>query len=175
MGHRLHFIALSLVLHTPFIWMWGGNTGPKVTRPETPLSFRLTPAAGRVPSNKSDESSNQSHLNKDQSTPATGASAQLTAHENATASSPLHITHFKRPLYPLRAHQEQREGSVLIRLFVNHDGSLETFELLESSGSADLDQSALESLKEYRFNPGVHAHVRTAVVSVDFRLKDAHF
>lgn len=79
------------------------------------------------------------------------------------------------PVYPEEARKEGLQGTVRVKVVVGVDGLVESAEVLESSGAAILDEAALESAKNYRFNPATRegAPVRCAVVlPVHYRLGD---
>lgn len=56
------------------------------------------------------------------------------------------------PDYPEEARWERRVGRALLAFQLRADGSATQIRLLASSGHADLDGAALESLKQWRFN-----------------------
>lgn len=56
------------------------------------------------------------------------------------------------PDYPEEARWERRVGRALLAFQLRADGSAMQIQLLASSGHADLDGAALESLKQWRFN-----------------------
>ena len=58
-----------------------------------------------------------------------------------------------RPPYPAIARRLGEEGTVYMRVLVATDGSADKVELKKSSGSQTLDQSALETIKKWKFNP----------------------
>jgi protein TonB len=57
------------------------------------------------------------------------------------------------PPYPALARRMREQGKVLVRVLVNVDGGAERVELKSSSGSDRLDQSALETIKGWKFVP----------------------
>ncbi len=56
-----------------------------------------------------------------------------------------------KPPYPKAAFRVGAEGSVEVTVEVNPDGSVSTVSLAQSSGNEWLDQSALDSVKGWRF------------------------
>jgi protein TonB len=57
------------------------------------------------------------------------------------------------PLYPGAARQRGWEGDVLIAAEVRSDGRIGTIRIKRSSGYASLDDSALEAVRAWRFEP----------------------
>ena len=57
------------------------------------------------------------------------------------------------PKYPRVSRKRGERGRVLIRVFINRDGSSEKVELEQSSGFNRLDQAAMDSAKKCRFIP----------------------
>ena len=57
------------------------------------------------------------------------------------------------PPYPALARRMHEQGRVLVRVLVGTDGAPERIELKTSSGSIRLDQSALETIKSWKFVP----------------------
>lgn len=57
------------------------------------------------------------------------------------------------PAYPLVARRRGMEGVVLLRVLVAADGRVAEVEIAEGSGFAVLDQSALETVRGWRFRP----------------------
>ena len=57
------------------------------------------------------------------------------------------------PRYPRVSRKRGERGRVLVRVFINRDGSSEKVEIEQSSGFNRLDQAAMESAKRCRFVP----------------------
>jgi protein TonB len=58
------------------------------------------------------------------------------------------------PAYPARSRQRAEQGTVTLHVLVAIDGSVERIEIADSSGYDDLDQSALDTVRErWRFVP----------------------
>jgi protein TonB len=78
------------------------------------------------------------------------------------------------PDYPTSARRRRAEGLALIRVHVGRRGEVLDAQLARTSGEPDLDRSALEAARSWRFRPGrrgdqpVEAWVR---VPVRFRLE----
>lgn len=56
------------------------------------------------------------------------------------------------PEYPEEARWEKRVGRALLAFQLRPDGSARQIKLLTSSGHADLDHAAIESLRQWRFD-----------------------
>jgi len=77
------------------------------------------------------------------------------------------------PSYPTGAKRKGVEGKVLISVLVKTDGTAAIAKVQKSSGSNDLDEAALEAVKDWKFIPArrsgqiVEASV---IVPVEFRI-----
>ena len=58
-----------------------------------------------------------------------------------------------RPPYPQVARKRGWEGTVVLRLTVNREGTVERVNTHKSSGFPDLDESAAQAVKTWRFSP----------------------
>ena len=77
------------------------------------------------------------------------------------------------PAYPALARRMHEQGKVLIRVLVSVDGVPERIELKSSSGYARLDQSALETIRNWKFVPARQGDQKVAawvVVPITFTL-----
>jgi protein TonB len=61
--------------------------------------------------------------------------------------------HNPKPHYPLASRRLREQGLVLVKLCVNEQGTVGEVSLSKSSGFQNLDQSALNALSRWRFNP----------------------
>jgi len=80
-----------------------------------------------------------------------------------------------KPEYPERARREGWEGTVLVRVLVDQKGRSKRVELSRSSGFEILDQTAIETVKKWRFQParsGESAVESWVNIPVVFRLAD---
>ena len=57
------------------------------------------------------------------------------------------------PPYPPLARRMGEQGRVVLRVLVNTEGAAERVDLRQSSGSPRLDESALETVKRWKFVP----------------------
>jgi protein TonB len=79
------------------------------------------------------------------------------------------------PPYPEEARQLKQEGEVMLRVEVDGEGRAVGISVLKSSGVLSLDESALTTVKGWRFKPGRIAGIAIAthvIVPVSFRLND---
>ena len=77
------------------------------------------------------------------------------------------------PAYPALARRMHEQGRVLVRVLVGTDGTPERIELKTSSGFPRLDQSALETIRNWKFVPARQGDQKVAawvVVPIAFTL-----
>lgn len=94
--------------------------------------------------------------------------------EGAETASPLYAYNPKPP-YPVSARKRGHEGTVVLRVEVLETGSVGRVFVARSSGHAELDASALRTVKRWRFSPARRGSevVRSWVtVPVEFRLRE---
>ena len=60
----------------------------------------------------------------------------------------------KRPAYPIVARRNGYEGTIVLSAQVLNSGSVGELRIKKSSGYEILDQSALETVRQWRFEPG---------------------
>jgi TonB family protein len=58
----------------------------------------------------------------------------------------------KPPKYPQAAIDAKAEGQVVLRVLVTATGEAEQVEIEQSSGAAELDQSAIDAVRKWKFN-----------------------
>jgi protein TonB len=78
------------------------------------------------------------------------------------------------PPYPEEARERGEQGKVLVRALINADGTVAELAMKKSSGFANLDLSALETVKKWRFVParrGAAAVSAWVVVPISFSLE----
>ena len=87
--------------------------------------------------------------------PKTTSPTDSKAQESATFTAPK-IVFRKPPVYPAQARAEKKtlDGTVTVRVTVGEDGVPQGVELAKSL-RPDYDQSALDAVKEWRFDPGL--------------------
>ncbi|MGA9033245.1 MAG: energy transducer TonB [Sulfuricaulis sp.] len=80
-----------------------------------------------------------------------------------------------KPPYPFAARRNSMEGSVVLRAYVLEDGHCAEVKLMTSSGHDLLDNSALQTVKQWRFVPATRGGVAVASwveIPITFRLQD---
>ena len=79
-----------------------------------------------------------------------------------------------KPRYPMGPYREGIQGTVWLRVQVLEDGSVGTVELSKSSGNDELDESALSTVKKWRFTAAVqggNAVVQYVRLPITFKLR----
>jgi protein TonB len=114
--------------------------------------------------------------------PPTAAAPQLLSHNalaaprNDTyvpANSNAAYLNNPKPEYPMTARQQQWQGTVLLRVYVDADGKALQVNVQRSSGHGVLDESALDAVKRWRFVPakrGDMAEASWVTVPIVFEL-----
>jgi len=83
-----------------------------------------------------------------------------------------------KPPYPLEARGKGYQGTVRLKVEVLPDGRAGDIELKESCGYEALDQSALDTVKKWRFIPATKGKTPIScwvIVPITFQLKDSYF
>lgn len=57
------------------------------------------------------------------------------------------------PRYPTEARRSGRTGTVVVLILVGEDGAVADVRVLRSSGHSDLDQSAMEAIRKWKYRP----------------------
>jgi protein TonB len=112
--------------------------------------------------------------------PAAPPAASAAPSQTADSRPPLTLPnlnadylHNPAPPYPEQARARGDQGKVLVRALINTDGAVSELSVKRSSGFADLDRSALETVKKWRFVParrGSEAVSAWVVVPITFSL-----
>ncbi len=102
------------------------------------------------------------------SSPATAAASgtQLPSTSTPTVTLPSTNANYLNnpaPPYPRMSRRMGEQGTVVIRVFINTEGRAEKAEIRTSSGYARLDDTALETVKRWRYVPGTRAGVPEAM------------
>ena len=76
--------------------------------------------------------------------------------------------------YPESARRQGVEGTVLLKIRITEQGRVETLQVERSAGHPDLDQSALDAVQRWRFEPARRGGEPVAVwviIPVEFKLQ----
>jgi protein TonB len=87
----------------------------------------------------------------------------------------LKLVDMRPPVYPPRCLRMGIEGRVRVRVLVGENGKVQEVTLDRSSGESALDESALEAVRTWRFEPARRNGVPVrawAIVPVEFKLID---
>lgn len=79
-----------------------------------------------------------------------------------------------KPTYPAISRRLGEQGKVVLRVFIDAEGSPQQIEIRQSSGYERLDQQALEAVRRWRFVPGKRNGVPEAmwnIVPINFVLE----
>ena len=102
--------------------------------------------------------------------------------QTASTGNPSDLTSFARPLggyqtrprYPDSARRQGIEGETLLRFQVLTDGHVASVTVTHSAGHADLDRSAVEAVRTWRFEPARRGEEKVPIwvtLPVRFRLQ----
>ena len=78
-----------------------------------------------------------------------------------------------QPEYPPQAFRNHEEGTVLVRVDVDANGTATNSAVVNRSGSRELDRAALDAIRKWHFKPGLKdgkAIASTVDVPVEFKL-----
>lgn len=91
----------------------------------------------------------------------------------SVSSDPTYL-HHPKPVYPMMSRRLGEQGTVLVRVWVDAHGQAQQAEISRSSGYARLDQTALNAVLKWRFEPGKRHGIAEAMwlqVPLEFRLE----
>jgi periplasmic protein TonB len=80
------------------------------------------------------------------------------------------------PVYPASARRRGEQGTVMLKVLVTREGAAASVSVDKSSGSAALDQAALQTVRGWRFTParrGSESVESSVLVPIVFRLEGA--
>jgi protein TonB len=158
---------------------------PTKPRPKTVLST-LTPTPATAPAERVEKTAPPVTKSLEAPPVSPPANAVPSASSAAPAQAPetqqplilpnLHADYLHNPVppYPQRARERGEQGKVLVRALINVDGTVAELAMKRSSGFPDLDRSALETVKKWRFVPARRGTVAVSawvVVPIFFSLK----
>ena len=90
----------------------------------------------------------------------------------AACATPPHISHRVDPTYPEKSRRERTEGIVRLKVVVGDDGFAHDIQVSKSL-APDLDQAAIDAVKQWKFEPGQYLNKPVPVeitIEVSFRL-----
>jgi protein TonB len=79
------------------------------------------------------------------------------------------------PIYPLEARRMGQQGTVILSVRLNAEGTVETLAVKESSGYVLLDQAAMRAVKHWQFQAGTIGGISVGwpvEVPIEFRLDE---
>jgi len=91
------------------------------------------------------------------------------------ASADVFSVYNPKPPYPTAARRLRHEGNVTVKVLVSKNGDPSSVLLEKSSGFRELDESAVATVKRWRFRPGTKAGIPVdseIVIPIRFRLVD---
>jgi protein TonB len=111
-------------------------------------------------------------IQKTETTPAKSATEKSVS----TVDSDKYADYLKnpKPAYPMGPYREGIEGTVWLRVEVLEDGTVGQLQIAQSSGNDELDQSALTTVKTWRFNAAVQGGKSAAQfvrIPITFKLR----
>jgi periplasmic protein TonB len=107
--------------------------------------------------------------------PAASAPAAPSAPAKTSASIASYAASNRKPPYPRLSLRNEEQGTVVLRVLVNADGTAGAVELKKSSGFPLLDESAKNTVPSWRFNPATIDGKPVAEwyeVSIPFKLQN---
>lgn len=138
------------------------GAAPAATHSRAPAAVMTTAASGRTPTAGS-----------------VAESAGGEQHDEPLVESRYDVAALNnpKPPYPLAARRQGAEGRVVLRALVLEDGRCAEVRIVRSSGHALLDESALATVRRWRFLPATRAGAPVTAsvdVPISFRLDQTH-
>lgn len=194
------FLALIVLLHVGFIW--AVNNGLSITKlilppPKTEVNFyepkqkpippepvidvepkSLTPIVPTVVAPKPEYAPDETPTVTGTTSPNQNLppiSRGETPRQPAIVEPAIPSSGLTQPLYPASAIRAGHSGTVVLSLEILVNGRVGQVRLVQSSGFAALDQSAMREARKWRFVPGTRDGVpvvRWKQVPVKFELKE---
>jgi periplasmic protein TonB len=152
---------------------------PAPTQPQPVARPATTPAPAALPATQAEPSPNTPTATPAQPSPAAPASAavaagipQATPASTAPAPAPAKVElpnasasylNNPKPPYPALSKRLGEEGKVVVRAWIDTSGTATRAEIKSSSGYDRLDQTALQTVLNWRYIPGQRAGVPEAM------------
>jgi len=80
-------------------------------------------------------------------------------------------TYAPLPEYPASALAHHVEGNGWFMLYVRPDGTIQTVQVLQSTGHRELDQACISAYRQWRFRPNFAAKAKKVKIPVTFTMK----
>jgi len=126
---------------------------PKVVKKPVPAAQAKQAPVSKTNTEKLDTSVNEPKSEPTQAKPTTAS--QGVSSQPILVDKPAFVTTPVQPRYPRIAQKRGIEGTVMYEIWLDEQGNQIKQQLLTSSGTAILDQSALEAIKQWKFSPRV--------------------
>ena len=143
--HPMEAVPRPLPVVTPKIPAQPQRKASQQTTPEMPQLVATTPDTASV------------QVAPEPAAPAPTTQSASVAPEHAQQVTPPEFAaaylRNTKPRYPASARRNGESGTVVLKVLVTREGGAARVELESSSGSNALDQSALETVKRWRFTP----------------------
>jgi protein TonB len=120
-----------------------GDTFPVPSAPTQAIPRPAQPGADAAPAAPASPAANEPGLRVERPDPTMIAARDVAGNRG--------------PAYPRAALLHHEQGTVLLRLFIDAEGSVTRVETLQSSGVAALDAAAVAALSRWRFLPAERA------------------
>lgn len=117
----------------------------------TPPQAIVLPAPSTTPSRAPSPPSSPAPSDTQATAPATFAEAAPATASTGVAIPAAYAARNRKPDYPLMSRRYNEQGTVVLRVLVNADGSAGEVLVRKSSGHPLLDQSALTAVRDWRF------------------------
>lgn len=197
---RSWFLAAIVLLHLGFFWALSAGLSireiflpppatevsfvdekktidPDQVEPVTPDPLRLEPLVIPRPDIPlgSTEKSVEGTTEATRDPPPAGKSGSSAVPEPVVVWPSLDYSRFREPVYPVSERRAGHEGTVVLLVEVLPNGRVGEVKLMQSSGYAKLDDSALREARAWRFKPGTRDGVPISMwkqVPVKFELKN---
>lgn len=126
---------------------------PKVVKKPVPAAQAKQAPASKTNTEKLETSVNEPQNEPTQAKPTTAS--QGVSSQPILVDKPAFVTTPVQPRYPRIAQKRGIEGTVMYEIWLDEQGNQIKQQLLTSSGTAILDQSALEAIKQWKFSPRI--------------------